>query len=142
MHGAAAKQDGADIGNMNEVATAFAQPMINMVIAPLLKAETDLLGDLEKVGAEWLVRRWEAVADAQRLAENIAANSEPGSILDAQREWLAGTLRRLTAEIAAWQSFTMQATRAWLPLAERSAESIAAATRAAGRPLHEAGSKG
>jgi hypothetical protein len=142
MDGAAANNGAADIARLNEMATAISQPIVNTVIAPLLKAEADLLNDMERAAAEWLVRRREAVADAQRLAESMAANGEPGAVLQAQRDWLAGAFRRLTAEVAAWQTFTVQSARTWLPLAESAMESIAAATHAAGKPPHAASTKG
>ena len=132
------------IAELQQAAMAFCSSMLNSGAAPLLKAQAGLLAGMEATMTDWLRRRHEAVAETQRLVTSLNASGDPADVLKAQQEWMAGALRRLTTDAAAYQSATLQwmsRTLTWFPeSAESVASQAAAATRTAGRPLRMAAS--
>jgi hypothetical protein len=131
-----------DVAEQQKTAAAFVSTMLNSGVEPLLKAQTDLLVSIESTMNEWLHRRHEAVADAQRLVARLRASSDPMEIMNAQQEWVKGAFHLLAADASAFQSATMQlldGARSWAQQGvEQVAPQAAAATRSALKPLRMA----
>jgi hypothetical protein len=114
-------------------------------IAPVLKAQEDLLLSAETTVGEWLRRQHDAVVDTQHMIANLRATADPFEALKAQQEWMSRALLRLAMDTAAYQSVAQQLRdRAWTwfpkvaDVGAGAASRDAAATRAAGKPLRMA----
>jgi hypothetical protein len=131
-----------DIGEQHKTATAFLGTILNSGVEPLLKAQTDLLVSIESTMTAWLHRRHEAVADVQRLIARLRASSDPGEMMNAQKEWAMGAFHLLAADASAFQSATLQlmeGARTWAQQGmEKAAPHAASVTRAALKPLRMA----
>jgi hypothetical protein len=131
-----------DLGAQQKTATAFLGTVLDAGVEPLLKAQTDLLSNIEATMTEWLHRRHEAVAAAQRLIGRVRSSSDPTEVMSAQQEWVTGAFHLLAADASAFQSATMQfmdGARAWAQQGvEKVVPQAAAATQAAMKPLRMA----
>ncbi len=75
--------------------------MASAFLAPgteaLLRAQAGFIAAAE----DWLHRRREAISDAQHLVARLRASRDVAGVLQAQQDWVAGTVRRFTEDAAA-----------------------------------------
>jgi hypothetical protein len=98
---------------------------------------------LDSMMSAWLERRLDEMEDARNLTGLIIARPDPYNILRAQFHWTACTFLRLIDDVSVYQALSERLVHRALALNgnfETLASRTAAATRAAGKPLREAGS--
>jgi hypothetical protein len=132
----------SDMVEQQKAAAAFVQSTLTSGAEPVLKAQAELLTTVQSTFASWLRRRHEAVVDTQHLVARLHTNRDPGEFVSVQHEWVAGAVKRLAADAAAYQEATqhlVDLARGWFPHVAETAAEIASATRAAGKPLRQVG---
>jgi hypothetical protein len=149
-----------DIAERTQNAAAFFGSVFTPGVGPVLKAQADLLEGAETTIADWLRRCHDAVVDTQELVAHLRTSKDPFDALKLQQEWASRALLRLAADTAAYQATTQRLAdraKSWFPQTTAVTEGVAAATdvglesaashaasvtRAAGKPLREAGKAG
>jgi len=69
----------------------------------LMKAQANMLAEIESMSAAWMARRQEALHDLRHLADALAESTEPGDVLRAQQDYLTAAMTRLTRDVAGLQ---------------------------------------
>jgi hypothetical protein len=91
-----------------------------------------LLADVDALTHAWLRRRREGVDATQHAIQQMTGCQHPGEMLHIQQEWLSGVFRRVTEDIAAFNtSISSIAKRATTDL-ETTAREITEPTQAVG----------
>ena len=107
------------------VAALIASTFCNGATGAFLDAQAGLFKGVETVMTDWLRRREEAIADAQRLVARMQESHDVSEILNAQQEWAAGALRRFAADVTVYP--TLFTTAGWR-VSETTKETVADVT--------------
>jgi Phasin protein len=107
------------------LAGMLASTVCNGGTEALLDAQTRFLKGAETVMTEWLHRRQEAVAEAQRLIFRLRDSSDFSEILKAEQDWAEGALRRFAADATDLLGATLMAPAQAAELARGSMEAAA-----------------
>jgi hypothetical protein len=115
-----------DLTKAQETVTALiASTFCNGATEAFLDAQASLLKGVETVITEWVRRREEAIADAQRLVARMQESHDASQIWNAQQEWAVGALRRFATDVTVYPTlFTAAGWRG----SETTKQSVADAT--------------
>jgi hypothetical protein len=99
----------------------FTNALFNQGTEAMLAAQAAMFVNGEGVLMAWLNRRHEAILDMQRLFARMRECRDISEAMQAQQEWMSGTLKRLTDDAASCQ----QAMQAMISAAAPDASEIA-----------------
>jgi hypothetical protein len=100
----------------------------------LLGNQTILLHHMNEVTKHWLERRRDDIDAARQSLDDIGHCENWGEVLRIQQEWMLGSMRRLSADLAELASGA-------LSLSQRAASRFGETTEAAAREWQRAGSE-